>query len=266
MVVRSVLTAIVLLVVGVVGGLIGLVLLKGLPGLTGSLLWSPAEHLGEAGGLRPVLFSTGVIVGGAVLLVVPIGLAAATWLQEYAPPRLWVEQVRRLIEALAGIPSVLYGLFGFSLFAVGLGWGWSHLTAMATLALMLLPMVIQTGAEALRVVPNELREGPRALGATRWETVRYSLLPAAAPGIVTGVLLALGRALGESAAVLLTAGGDLRQPKSLFDQGRPLAAHLYHLTILDADPRRIWATAAILVVLVLIVQVTAGWLGARFQR
>lgn len=263
---RSVLTALVLLVMGVVGGLIGLVLLKGMPGLTGSFLWSPAEHLGEAGGLRPVLTSTVVIVGGAILLVVPIGLAAATWLQEYAPPRLWVEQVRRLIEALAGIPSVLYGLFGFSLFAVGLGWGWSHLTAMATLALMLLPMVIQTGAEALRTVPDELREGPRALGATKWETVRFSLLPAAAPGIVTGVLLALGRALGESAAVLLTAGGDLRQPRSLLDQGRPLAAHLYHLTILDADPKRIWATAAVLVGLVLVVQLTAGWLGARFQR
>lgn len=263
---RAVLTALAVLVVGVVGGLIGLVLLKGVPGLSGSLLWSAAERLGEAGGLRPVLFSTVVIVGGAILLVVPIGLCAATWLQEYAPPSLWVEQVRRLIEALAGIPSVLYGLFGFSLFAVGLGWGWSHLTAMATLALMLLPMVIQTGAEALRTVPNELREGPRALGATRWETVRYSLLPAAAPGIVTGVMLALGRALGESAAVLLTAGGDLRQPHSLFDQGRPLAAHLYHLTILDADPGRIWATAAVLVGLVLTVQVTAGWLGARFQR
>ncbi|HLO03281.1 MAG TPA: phosphate ABC transporter permease PstA [Symbiobacteriaceae bacterium] len=263
---RAVLTAIALLVVGVVGGLIGLVLVKGLPGVSGSLLWSAAERLGEAGGLRPVLTSTVVIVGGAILLVVPIGLSAATWLQEYAPPSLWVEQVRRLIEALAGIPSVLYGLFGFSLFAVGLGWGWSHLTAMATLALMLLPMVIQTGAEALRTVPDELREGARALGATRWETVRYSLFPAAAPGIVTGVLLALGRALGESAAVLLTAGGDLRQPQSLLDQGRPLAAHLYHLTILDADPNRIWATAAVLVGLVLIVQLTASWLGARLQR
>lgn len=263
---RAVLTALVLLVVGVVGGLIGLVLLKGVPGINGALLWAAPERLGEAGGLRPVLFSTVVIVGGAILLVVPIGLAAAIWLREYAPARGWVDQINRLIEALAGIPSVLYGLFGFSLFAVGFGWGWSHLTAMATLALMLLPMVIQTAAEALRVVPNELREGARALGATRWESVRWSLLPAAAPGIITGVLLALGRALGESAAVLLTAGGDLRQPQSLLDQGRPLASHLYHLTLLDADPGRIWATAAVLLLLVLAVQLTAGWLGGRLQR
>jgi phosphate transport system permease protein len=266
MVVRAVLTALVLLVVGVVGGLIGLVLIKGLPGLSGALLWSLPERLGEAGGLRPVLFSTLVIVGGAILLVVPVGLAAAIWLQEYAPPRLWVEQVKRLIEALSGVPSVLYGLFGFSLFAVGFGWGWSHLTAMVTLTLMLLPMVIQTAVEALRTVPAELREGARALGATRWEMIHYSILPAAAPGIVTGVLLALGRGLGEAAAVLLTAGGDLLQPQSLLDQGRPLAAHLYHLTILDAEPSRIWATAAVLVGLVLVVQLTASWLGARLQR
>jgi phosphate transport system permease protein len=262
---RAVVTAVALAVAGLVVGMIGAIIVRGAPGLSLAFIFGNPQRLGLAGGIWPIIVNTGVIVGGAVLLAVPVGVGTALWLAEFAPVSRLVAQLRHLIEALAGIPSVLYGLFGFSLFAVGFGWNWSLLTGLSTLALMLLPIIVQTSAEALRTVPTELREGARALGATRWETIRRVLLPAAAPAILTGALLALGRAMGESAAVLLTAGGDLRLPHSLLEQGRPLAAHLYLLTIDGGDPGRVWSTALVLVGAVLAVQLMADRLARRLR-
>jgi phosphate transport system permease protein len=262
---RAVVTAVALAVVGLVAGMIGAIIVRGAPGLSIAFLFGTPERLGLAGGIWPIIVNTGVIVGGAVLLAVPIGVGTALWLAEFAPTGRWVTPLQRLIEALAGIPSVLYGLFGFSLFAVGFGWNWSLLTGLATLALMLLPIIIQTATEAVRMVDVELREGARALGATRWETAHRVLLPTAAPAILTGALLALGRAMGESAAVLLTAGGDLRLPHSPLDQGRPLAAHLYLLTIDGGDPGRVWTTALVLVGAILLIQLVADRLAKRLR-
>jgi phosphate transport system permease protein len=263
---RAVLTAVTLLVVGLVAGMIGAILLRGAPGLSLAFLFGLPERQGMSGGILPVLLSTLVIVGGAVGVALPVGIGTALWLQEFAPPGALVERLRQLIEALAGIPSVLYGLFGFSLFVVRLGWNWSLLSGAATLSLMLLPLIIRTAEEAIGLVPRELREGARALGATRWEAIRRIILPVAGPGILTGAMLALGRALGESAAVLLTAGGDLRLPTSLLDPGRPLAVHVYLLAIDGVAPGQLWATGLVLVGVILLVQLTAVRLAASAVR
>jgi phosphate transport system permease protein len=151
--------------------------------------------------------------------------------------------MRSLIEVLAGVPSILFGLFGLSVFVVRLGWGPSILSGSLTLALMLLPTIIRTSEEALLAVPQALREGAAALGATRWQAVRRVLLRQAAPGILTGAMLALGRAVGESAAVLLTAGLDLTLPLSPLEPGRPLAVHLYILAGEGLEDGRAYATA-----------------------
>ncbi len=257
---KTVLWGIALVVAGILGGLIAVLLVHGGPGLTLGFLLDMPTRAGREGGLLPVLLSTMLLVGGALLLAVPLGVGAALYLQECAPDstgRL-VGSLRILIEALAGVPSILFGLFGFSLFVIRLGWGWSIASGAATLCLMLLPTLIRTAEEALLAVPRELREGALALGATRWETIRTVALPGAAPGILTGVILGLGRAFGETAAVLLTAGSDLHIPASVADPGRSLAVHLYLLATEGLSDGRAYTTALVLVLTVFVVNMVAN--------
>jgi len=257
---RAILWGLALVVSGILGGLLAVLLLRGAPGLTLGFLFQMSSKAGRAGGLLPVLVSTGLLVGGALVLSVPLGVGAALYLQECAPDsngRL-VSILRVLIEALAGVPSILFGLFGFSLFVIRLGWGWSIAAGSATLCLMLLPTLIRTAEESLIAVPRDLREGALALGSTRWETIRRITLPGAAPGILTGVILGLGRALGETAAVLLTAGSDLHIPASVSDPGRSLAVHLYLLATEGLSDGRAYTTALVLVLTVLLVNMIAN--------
>lgn len=263
---RAVLSALAVVVVGVLAAIVGLVVVRGTPALNAGFLLDLPAKAGREGGILPVLVSTGWLVGGALLLALPLGVGTALYLQEYAAGGRLVGAVRSLTEALAGVPSVIFGLFGFSLFVIRLGWGWSLLSGSATLALMLLPTVIRTAEEALGGVPRELREGARALGATRWESIVRVVLKQAAPGILTGAILALGRALGETAAVLLTAGSDLGLPAGPADPGRSMAVHLYILATEGLSEGRTYATALVLVLSVLAVNLTANLLLERWRR
>lgn len=260
---KALLTALAIAVAGVLAGIIGLLIARGAGTLTLDFLLSLPSRAGREGGILPVLAATGWLVGGALLLSLPLGVGTALYLQEYAPAGRIVAGVRSLTEALAGVPSIIFGLFGFSLFVIRLGWGWSLAAGSATLALMILPTVVRTSEEAVAAVPREVREGAAALGATRWEAIRRVILRQAAPGILTGAMLALGRAFGETAAVLLTAGSDLGMPTSPLDPGRPLAVHLYILASEGLSEGRAWATALALVAGVLAVNLTAnlvlGW-------
>ncbi|HYF91014.1 MAG TPA: phosphate ABC transporter permease PstA [Symbiobacteriaceae bacterium] len=260
------LSAVALAVTGVLAGLIGLLVVRGASSLTLDFLLGLPVRAGREGGILPVLASTGFLVGGALVLSVPVGVGTALYLQEYAPGGRMVACVRALTEALAGVPSIIFGLFGFSLFVIRLGWGWSLAAGSATLALMLLPTVIRTSEEALAAVPRDLREGAAALGATRWESIRRLTLREAAPGIMTGVMLALGRAFGETAAVLLTAGSALGMPASPLDPGRPMAVHLYILATEGLSEGRTWATALALVAGVLAVNLMANLLMGWWRR
>ena len=255
---KAVLTALAVAVAGVLAGLLGLLIVRGAPGLSPEFLLSLPARAGREGGILSVLVATGWLVGGALVIALPLGVGTALYLQEYAAGSRLVGLVRSLTEALAGVPSILFGLFGFSLFVIRLGWGWSLASGSATLALMVLPTIIRTAEESLAAVPREVREGAAALGATQWESLTKIILRAAAPGILTGVMLGLGRALGETAAVLLTAGSNLGMPASPLDSGRPMAVHLYILATEGLSEGRAWATALALVLGVLIVNLAAN--------
>lgn len=263
---KVILSALALAVAGVLAALIALLAVRGAGSLSLDFLLGMPARAGREGGILPVLAATGYLVAGALAVALPAGLGTALFLQEYAPPGRAVATIRSLTEALAGVPSIIFGLFGFSLFVIRLGWGWSLAAGSATLGLMLLPTVIRTSEEALAGVPREQREGAAALGATRWETLRRVVLPAAAPGVLTGAMLALGRAFGETAAVLLTAGSDLGMPASPLDPGRPMAVHLYILATEGLSEGRAWATALALVTGVLGVNLAANWLMGRWRR
>lgn len=226
---RALLSVLALLVGGLMVGMLALLVIRGVGGLTPEFLFTMPRRAGQEGGVLPAVLSTAWLAAGALAIAMPLGTGTALFFVEYAHPGTLVGWMRSLIEVLAGVPSILFGLFGFSLFVVRLGWGPSILAGSLTLALMLLPTIIRTSEEALLAVPPALREGAAALGATRWQTIRHVVLRQAAPGILTGSILALGRAVGESAAVLLTAGIDLRLPLSPLEPGRPLAVHLYIL-------------------------------------
>lgn len=262
---KAILSALALLIVGLMAGLVGLLIVRGAPSLSLSFLLGQPRLAGEEGGILPVIIATGYLVGGALLLALPLGVGTALYLQEYAPDGRPLAALRSLIEALSGVPSVIFGLFGFGLFVIRLDWGWSLASGCCTLALMVLPTMIRTAEEALYAVPGLLREGAAALGATRWETIRRVALPQAAPGILTGAILALGRALGETAAVLLTAGSNLHLPASVWDTGRSLAVHLYILGTEGLSEGRAYATALVLVIGVAAVNLTANLLLARWR-
>ncbi len=263
---KVILSALAVAVGCLLAGLLGILIIKGAGHLTLDFLLGLPQRAGREGGILPVLLSTAYLVGGAVLLALPIGVGTAIYLQEFSGANPAVSLIRTLTEALAGVPSIILGLFGFGLFVIRLGWGWSLLSGGTTLAMMLLPTVIRTAEEALAAVPRELREGAAALGATRWETVVRVALPAAAPGILTGAILALGRALGETAAVVLTAGSDLGLPRSPLDPGRSMAVHLYVLAREGLSDGRAYATALALVVGVLAVNLVANLALERRRR
>ncbi|MFZ5815625.1 MAG: phosphate ABC transporter permease PstA [Bacillota bacterium] len=251
---------------GLLAGLLALLITRGAGDLTLDFLLGLPARAGREGGILPVLAATGWLTAGALALALPLGLGTALYLQEYAPPGRLVATLRALVETLAGVPSILFGLFGYALFVVRLGWGWSLLSGGATLALMLLPTIIRTSEEALAAVPRSLREGAAALGATRWQAVRRVVLKAAAPGMLTGAMLALGRALGETAAVLLTAGSDLAMPLSPLEPGRSMAVHLYILATEGLSDGRAYATALALVLAVLSINLCASLLAERGRR
>ncbi|HEX2998693.1 MAG TPA: phosphate ABC transporter permease PstA, partial [Armatimonadota bacterium] len=198
-----------------------------------------------------------------ILIAAPLGIGAAVYLTEYT----WEGPVTRIIrfgaEALAGVPSIIYGLFGFIFFVSTLHLGWSILSGALTLAIMILPTIIRTTEEAIRTVPNPYRDLSFALGATRWQMVTSVVLPAALPGIVTGIILAIGRSVGETAAIIFTAGTALNMPMSMFSPTRTMAVHFYILAVEGISMEKAYATGAILILTTLMINVVANWLIVR---
>ncbi|MBQ8397535.1 MAG: phosphate ABC transporter permease subunit PstC [Clostridia bacterium] len=226
-----------------------------------------APHLGAAlPGLAAPAVTTLAVIALSLALSLPAGLALAAYLAEYARPGWVMRLVRTMTQTLAGLPSVVWGLFGMLFFVIRLGWGYSILAGGATMALMLLPIIERTAEEGLRAVDDGLRRGSAALGAGRFRTLRCILLPAAGEGIVGGIILAVGRVVGETAALLWTAGSVAQWPTSLFASGRTLAVHMYALAGEGLYTDQAYATALVLVVLVLGLNLAAGALGRRLRR
>lgn len=235
--------------------LIAIIVVRGLESFSLEFLFSfPSDGM-KSGGIWPAIVGTIYLLVGTAIFSVPVGIAAAIYLAEYAPENRLTQTIRIAIITLAGIPSVVYGLFGLGLFVLYLEFGTSILAGSLTLAIMNIPVIISTAEEALRSVPGEFRVVSVSLGATRWQTIRRIVIPQAVPGIITGVILGLERAAGETAPILFTAAAFYlpQLPHSPLDQTMALPYHLYVIsTQVPGMPQSVqFSTALVLLILVL---------------
>ncbi|MBO8137549.1 MAG: phosphate ABC transporter permease PstA [Desulfotomaculum sp.] len=225
------------------------------------------REMGKEGGVLPSIIGTVYLVAVALGVATPIGVMAGIYLTEYTRKGKFVSTIRFFTETLAGIPSIVFGLFGFLFFVIFLGWGWSILSGGLTVAFMILPTIVRTTEEAIKSVPHSYREGSLALGATKWQTIYKIVLPSALPGIVTGIILGMGRVVGETAAVYLTAGtSGFMIPTSIWDPTRTLAVHLFVLASEGISFEKAYATATVLVVLIFIINFIANKLMTLMVR
>jgi phosphate transport system permease protein len=255
-----------LLILAVVAFILGFVLEKGLPQLSLEFLFSNPRNMGKEGGIFPAIVGTLLLSLMAIVIALPLGVGTAIYLSEYTRETRLTKAIRFGTDCLAGIPSIIFGLFGYIFFVTTLRMGWSLIAGALTLAIMVLPTLIRTAEEAIRSVPQSWREVSLSLGATRWETVRKVVLPAALPGIITGIMLSFGRSIGETAAVIFTAGSSLRMPKGAFDSVRTMAVHFYILAREGISTEKAYGTAAVLVIAVLAVNILTYALMNRFLR
>ncbi|MDD6088229.1 MAG: phosphate ABC transporter permease PstA [Desulfovibrionaceae bacterium] len=254
-----------LIVTGVFVWLVGYVVIRGLPWLSPRLFeW---EYSTANVSMLPAIAITVIMIVLALLFAAPVGMGAAIYLVEYARRgNRFVSLVRLTTESLAGIPSIVYGLFGFLLFVVACGMGFSILGGALTLAIMVLPLIMRTTEEALKSVPDNWREGSFALGAGRLRTIFQVVLPAAVPGILSGVILSIGRIVGESAALLYTSGTVAAMPESLFSSGRTLSVHMYALLSEGLYVNEAHATALVLLIVVLFINFISSAVAALLVR
>jgi phosphate transport system permease protein len=258
------------LTTGILVALIVYIMVRGLPNISWDFLtgtYLPGND--DATGIFNMIATTVYIIGLTLLFAAPIGIFAAIYLTEYARAGRLVSLIRFTTESLAGIPSIIFGLFGFMFFGMLLGFKWSLLTGALTLSLTVLPTIIRATEEAIKAVPEPYREGSLALGASKLYTLFKIVLPTAFPGILTSLILSIGRIVGETAAVIFTAGIVYRLPHSIMDSGRTLAVHLYILATEGSTKAQISqsdATAAVLVVLVLLINIASNVIGRAFGK
>jgi phosphate transport system permease protein len=263
---RVVLWTMTIITVAILVYIIAFVLRKGIPALSWEFLSKNPVDMGKEGGIFPTIIGTVVLTAGAILIATPLGVGTAIYLTEYT----WEGPLTRIIrfgaECLAGIPSIIFGLFGFILFVTKLKFGWSILSGSLTLAFMILPTIIRTSEEAIKSVPPVYRTVSFSLGSTKWQTVTRVVLPSALPGIVTGVILSVGRSIGETAAVIFTAGSALRLPTSVFSSSRTMSVHFYILAREGISMSNAYGTAAILIIAILGINILTYYLMNRFIK
>ncbi len=263
---RTVLWTLTLITVAVLLFIIVFILRRGLPAISLEFLTANPVDMGKAGGIFSTVVGTIALTALAILIAAPLGIGTAIYLTEYT----WGGPVTRVIrfgaECLAGIPSIIFGLFGFILFVTKLKFGWSILSGGLTLAFMLLPTIIRTSEEAIKSVPPAYRQVGFSLGSTKWQTVTRIVLPSALPGIATGIVLSVGRSLGETAATIFTAGSALRMPTSLFSSTRTMSVHFYILAREGISAPNAYGTAAILIIAILGINILTYYLMNRFIR
>ncbi|MFZ5909520.1 MAG: phosphate ABC transporter permease PstA [Chloroflexota bacterium] len=263
----SLLTLVAVLTVVPIVGVVIYILFQGAPAISWEFLSSMPRDGMRAGGILPAIIGTFYLTLGTAVFSVPLGVTAAIYLSEYAADNAWTRLIRLAIINLAGIPSVVYGLFGLGLFVLFLNFGTSILAASLTLSIMTLPVIISTAEEAMRAVPQAFRTVSVSLGATRWQTIRRIVLPQALPGILTGVILGLERAAGETAPILFTGAAFFlpRLPGSPFDATMALPYHLFVIsTQVPEMPVQIqYGTALVLLAFVLGMNATAALVRSR---
>ena len=247
------------------GYLIVYILGKGIPHLTPSLF--SLHYDSDNVSMLPSIINTLIMIGVALLIAVPIGVFSAVYLTEYAKKgNKLVKIIRTTAETLTGIPSIVYGLFGMLFFVTALKWKFSILAGAFTLAIMILPVILRTTEEALLSVPDSYREGSFGLGAGKLRTIFKIVLPAAVPGILSGVILATGRIVGETAALIYTAGSVAKIPSSVFSSGRTLAVHMYLLANEGLHVNQAYATAVILLILVIAINALSSFIAKKITK
>ncbi|MGL6260128.1 phosphate ABC transporter permease PstA [Vibrio sp. WXL210] len=255
--------------VGFLFWIIWYILANGLQHVDWAFITGNYTRTGDSQGIFPMIVSTIYMVIASIAVAAPLGIMTAIYLTEYAQvgSRL-VKVIRFCTESLAGIPSIIFGLFGMTFFVTILGFGFSILSGALTLSILILPVIIRTTEEALMAVPQTYREGSYGLGASKIYTIWRLILPSAMPGILTSVILSIGRVIGESAPVFLTAGMVARIPDSLFDSGRTLTVHLFKLTtelFSIEEWNQAYGTATVLIVVVLLINMITKLIASRFN-
>lgn len=254
--------------VGVLVVIIGYILVRGVPNFSIDYLLNTTSIVKNTLGILPNIINTIYLIVVTLLIVCPIGIGGAIYLNEYANNKILVAIISFTTEVLAGIPSIIYGLFGMLFFGTLLGFGFSILTGAFTLSIMVLPIVTRNTQVALESVPKSYREAALGIGATKWYMIRTVLLPSAIPGILTGIILSMGRVISESAALLFTAGSGMLLPKGLFSHlfssGGSLTIQLY-LEMAKARYDQAFVIALVLVVIILSLNLLAKWITRRFD-
>lgn len=260
----SILILLTVFTLGILVFIIVFVFGKGLPYVSFNFLFSNPEDMGRAGGIFPAVIGTIILPLISIIIAAPLGIGTAVYLTEYTRESRITRIIRFGADCLAGIPSIIFGLFGFIFFVTTLKMGWSIISGSLTLAFMVLPTIIRTSEEAIKAVPYSYREVSFSLGATLWQTVRKVVLPNALPGIVTGIMLSIGRSIGETAAVIFTAGSSLRIPNSIFDSIRTMSVHFYILAREGISSQNAYGTAAVLIISILLINLISYWMMNRF--
>ena len=249
-------------------GIMGYVFVRGLPQVSWQLLSTVQSSLKGTFGILGNIINTIYIIVITLIIAAPIGIGSAIYLNEYAKPGKLVRTIEFTTEILSGIPSIIFGLFGMVFFGMTLKLGYSVLTGSFTLTLMVLPLITRNTQEALKTVPDSYRSGALGIGATKWYMIRTILLPSAAPGIMTGVILSIGRIVGESAALLFTAGSGFQLPKNLFgklfESSGTLTIQLY-LSMQKAKYDQAFGIAVVLLIIVLVINLLTRFLTNRFD-
>lgn len=265
LVMRIMLILSIVFTVGALAFILIYILVNGIPHLTPSLF--SFEYTSENVSMTPSIITTVMLVRAVLAISVPFGVLSAVYLVEYAPKgSKMVEIIRLTTETLSGIPSIVYGLFGTIFFVTYLGWRYSFLAGAMTLSIMVLPLVMRTTEEALLAVPDDWRQASFGLGAGRLRTVFKIVLPAAVPGILSGVILSIGRVVGETAALIYTLGTVAQIPKGLLSGGRTLALHMWVLSGEGLYTDQAYATAVVLIVLVVMINAVSSAVAKKIQK
>ena len=256
------------LTVGILAWILLYVVTKGIGHINWEFITAAPQRNGLEGGVFPMIMNTVYIILFALSIATPIGVSAAIYLVEYAKPGRVVRVIRFATETLAGIPSIIYGLFGYMFFVITLKFGWSLIAGAFTLSIMVLPTIVRTTEEALKSVPAMFREGSLALGLSKLRTITKVVLPSAIPGVLAAVILSIGRVVGETAAVYFTAGTALSRamPESMMQSGRTLAVHLFLLAKEAISFEKAYATATVLIITVAIINFAANKIALALKR
>ena len=255
-----------LCIVLILFAILGFIIYKGAGAISWEFITSAPTDGMTGGGIWPAIVGTFYLMVGSALFAFPVGVMSGIYMNEYAPKGKLVRFIRVMTNNLSGIPSIVFGLFGYLMFGVAFHWGYSMLAGAATLAIMVLPVIMRTTEEALLCVPDTYREGSFGLGAGRLRTVFRIVLPSAMPGILSGIILAVGRIVGETAALIYTAGTVADFAPNLMASGRTLAVHMYSLSREGLHTNEAYATGVVLLVIVLLINGVSTLIARKFTK